>query len=798
MLSKRLENVLTSAVRTVRRRNHEYLTLEHLLFALAEEETGRDILVNCGVDVNRLLQQLERFFQDHLEVMSGSTSSEVVQTLGVQRVLQRAILQMQSSGKSKVEVGDVIAAMFDEDDSYAVYFLKSHGVARLDVLEYISHGMPKDQEWRPEEEPSPQPLERKKDDSKADAKNGKALEQFTHDLVEQAQEGRIDPLIGRNPELERTVQVLARRRKNNPLFVGDPGVGKTAMAEGLALRIANGDVPESFLDARIFALDMGALLAGTKYRGDFEVRMKGVIAELQKIPGAILFIDEIHTIVGAGATSGGTLDASNILKPVLASGAVRCMGSTTYEEFKNHFEKDRALSRRFQKIEISEPTVDECVDILKGLRGYYEEHHGVHYTLPALKAAVELSSKHINDRYLPDKAIDVIDEAGAAFKLKRPEGAKNNNISLQDIEKVVARIARVPIQTVSATDRNQLENLEPEIKKNVYGQDDAVEVIVRAIMRSRAGLREPNRPTGSFLLYGPTGVGKTELARQLAAKMGVSFHRYDMSEYMEKHAVARLIGAPPGYIGFEQGGLLTDAIRKTPYAVVLLDEIEKAHPDMFNILLQVMDYATLTDNNGRKADFRHVVLLMTTNAGAREMSAAHIGFGAATGTDLSYKGREALEKMFSPEFRNRLDGIVGFKPLQPEIMERIVDKFIKEMEDQMRERRVNIVLSNAARTYLAEKGYDPSFGARPLGRIIQEEIKDRLAQEVLFGCLQKGGEVRIDYVKPEAVKVKSKGRGKAQKALDKAPAPEESGITFVFSEGRCAKSRMPVEPAPAI
>ncbi len=781
MLSKRLENVLTSAVRIVRRRNHEYLTLEHLLFALAEEESGRDILVNCGVDVDRLQRQLERFFQDHLEVMSGSPSSEVVQTLGVQRVLQRAILQMQSSGKSKVEVGDVIAAMFDEDDSYAVYFLKSHGVARLDVLEYISHGLPKEQEWRPEMD-NPQPLERKKEEPKTETKNGKALEQFTHDLVAQAREGLIDPLIGRGPELERTVQVLTRRRKNNPLFVGDPGVGKTAMAEGLALRIARGEVPEAFLNARVFALDMGALLAGTKYRGDFEVRMKGVISELQKIPGAILFIDEIHTIVGAGATSGGTLDASNILKPVLASGAVRCIGSTTYEEYKNHFEKDRALSRRFQKVEISEPSVEECVDILKGLRSYYEEHHKVHYTLPALRAAVELSAKHINDRYLPDKAIDVIDEAGAAFRLKKPEGIKNNTISLQDIEKVVAGMARVPIQSVSAADRNQLENLEPQIKSVVYGQDEAVEVVVRAIMRSRAGLRQPNRPTGSFLLYGPTGVGKTELARQLAATMGVSFHRYDMSEYMEKHAVARLIGAPPGYIGFDQGGLLTDAIRKTPYAVVLMDEIEKAHPDLFNILLQVMDYATLTDNNGRKADFRHVVLLMTTNAGAREMSSGHIGFGSVAAPDLSYKGREALEKMFSPEFRNRLDGIVGFKPLQPEIMERIVDKFIHEMEEQMRERRVNVELSDAARTYLARKGYDPAFGARPLGRIIQEEIKDRLAHEVLFGCLQKGGTVRLDYVQPEEGVDDASGSG---------------GITFVFTEGRCLRAQRKAEPAMA-
>ncbi len=761
MLSKRLENVLTSAVRTVRRRNHEYLTLEHLLYALLEEQQGRDILTHCGVDVDRLHNQLERFFQDHMEVMHGSPSSEVVQTLGVQRVLQRAILQMQSAGKSKVDVGDVLAAIFDEDDSYAVYFLKSHGVARLDILEYISHGLPKDDEWQLQD---PKPLEHKKEETKGSAKSNKALEQFTVDLVRQAKEGLIDPLIGRGPELERTVQVLSRRRKNNPLFVGDPGVGKTALAEGLALRIANGEVPKTFLDAKIFALDMGALLAGTKYRGDFEVRMKGVIAELQTVPGAILFIDEIHTIVGAGATSGGTLDASNILKPVLASGAVRCIGSTTYEEFKNHFEKDRALSRRFQKIEIPEPSLDECIDILKGLRSYYEEHHGVHYTLPALKAAVELSSRHINDRYLPDKAIDVIDEAGAIFKLKHAEGAKNNTISPADIEKVISRMARVPVQNVSSSDRFLLENLEPQLKTVVYGQDAAVETIVRSIMRSRAGLRQPDRPTGSFLLYGPTGVGKTELAKQLAQSLGVQFLRFDMSEYMEKHAVARLIGAPPGYIGFDQGGLLTDSIRKNPYAVLLLDEIEKAHPDLFNILLQVMDYATLTDNNGRKADFRHVIILMTTNAGAREMNAAHLGFGSGGKVeDVSYRGKQALEKMFSPEFRNRLDGIVGFKSLQFEVMERIVEKFIKEVEQQMQDRKIGIELTDSARSYLAKKGYDPSFGARPLGRVIQDELKDKLAHEVLFGCLQKGGTVVVDH-DPERP----------------AAAEGESGLTFTF------------------
>ena len=648
MLSKRLENVLTVAVREVKRRHHEYLTLEHLLLAMVREHVGKEILLNCGADVPRLEQQLEQFFSEHMETLPEVSAAEVIQTLGVQRVLQRAILQMQSAGKNKVEVGDVLAAMFEEDDSYAVYFLKSHGVTRLDVLEYISHGMPKEGDW-PEEEPAPQegkPFQT----GPAPKKQQSLLEQFTIDLTQRARDGGIDPLIGRADELQRTVQVLSRRRKNNPLFVGDPGVGKTAMAEGLALKIVQGEVPGAFAEARIFALDMGALLAGTKYRGDFEQRLKGVIAELQKVEGAILFVDEIHTLVGAGATSGGSMDASNILKPVLASGAVRCIGSSTYEEFKNHFEKDRALSRRFQKIEISEPTTAECVDILKGLRPYYEEHHGVHYTLPALKAAVDLSSRHLADRYLPDKAIDVIDEAGAVLKLEGRADRKNNNISPSDIEKVVARMARIPAQRISASDKVRLGNLEEDLKKVVYGQDDAIESLSMAILRSRAGLRQPGRPTGSFLLYGPTGVGKTELARQLAHSLGVQFLRFDMSEYMEKHAVARLIGAPPGYVGFDQGGMLTDSIRKNPHAVLLLDEIEKAHPDLFNILLQVMDYATLTDNTGRKADFRHVILLMTTNAGAREMSAKSIGFSKAEEEDRSYKGKEALEKLFSPEF----------------------------------------------------------------------------------------------------------------------------------------------------
>ena len=732
MLSKKLEQVLTSAVKEVKRRHHEYLTLEHLLYAMLLEETGRDILVHCGANVVRLKHQLERFFTDHMETLPQETNAEVVQTLGVQRVLQRAIMQMQSSGKTQVEVGDVLAATFDEEDSYAVYYLKSHGISRLDVLEYISHGGGK--EAAPEGAGSGE--ER---DGKA---GGSALEQYTVDLVAKARKGEIDPLIGRDNELTRTIHVLLRRRKNNPIFVGDPGVGKTALAEGLALRIVGGDVPEGFQDTLIYALDMGALLAGTKYRGDFEQRLKSVLAELEQKPGAILFVDEIHTIVGAGATSGGTLDASNILKPVLGSGKLRCIGSTTYEEYKNHFEKDRALSRRFQKIDVGEPTVEEAVEILKGLRSYYEAHHGVRYTPAAIRSAVELSSRHINDRFLPDKAIDVIDEAGAVRKLAgtTAKGA----IGVAEVEKVVAAMAKIPAARVTSSDKVRLENLEGELKNLVFGQNDAVDAIAKAILRSRAGLANAGKPTGSFLLAGPTGVGKTELAKQLAAVLGVHFLRFDMSEYMEKHAVARLIGAPPGYVGFDQGGMLTDAIRKHPYAVLLLDEIEKAHPDMFNILLQVMDYATLTDNNGRKADFGHVILLMTTNAGAREMSTKNIGFGGSKASDAADKGIKAIERLFSPEFRNRLDGIIGFKSLTPEVMDRIVSKYIRELNTQMAEKRVFVRLTPLAVAKLAEKGFDADYGARPLARVIQVEIKDTLAQEMLFGKLQKGGEAIID------------------------------------------------------
>ncbi|GAB6035638.1 ATP-dependent Clp protease ATP-binding subunit ClpA [Fundidesulfovibrio butyratiphilus] len=736
MLSKKLERVLTEAVKEVKRRNHEYLTLEHLLWAILGEESGKSILIHCGANVVRLKHQLERFFVEHMEILPESQTSEVVQTLGVQRVLQRAIMQMQAAGKDTVEVGDVLAALFEEDDSYAVYFLKSHGVNRLDVLECIAHA---------------QEFENYRQDSTADSKSGaaqpngkeqSALSQFTQELVEKARAGKVDPIIGRADELTRTVQVLARRRKNNPLFVGDPGVGKTALAEGLALKIAQGDVPAAFKSAKIFALDMGSLLAGTKYRGDFEARMKSVINELTATPGAILFVDEIHTIVGAGATSGGTLDASNILKPVLASGAIRCIGSTTYEEFKNHFEKDRALSRRFQKIDVPEPSKEEAVDILKGLQPYYEKHHGVRYTLGSLRSAVELSSRHLSDRYLPDKAIDVIDEAGAVYQLSGRQG--KNLIGVGDVEKVISRMARIPAQRVSSSDKTRLSNVEGELGRLIFGQDQAIAILAKAIKRSRAGLAPAGKPTGNFLLAGPTGVGKTELAKQLANVLGMNFVRFDMSEYMEKHAVARLIGAPPGYVGFEQGGLLTDAIRKNPHTVLLLDEIEKAHPDMFNILLQVMDYATLTDNNGRKADFSHVILLMTSNAGAREMSSKSIGFGKAKEEDFSAHGKKAIEKLFSPEFRNRLDAVVNFSPLSSEIMEMIVGKYLAELNVQLKDKKVTVDLTPRAVTWLAEKGHDPAYGARPLARLVQEKLKDPLADELLFGKLQKGGLVVAD------------------------------------------------------
>ena len=766
MIGKRLQAALNAAVGEVRVRNHEYLTLEHLLYAIAGEEQGKGILEGCGADVTALRARLEEFFGTHLESLPEDMTTEVVQTLGVQRVLQRAFRHIQSAGRPLVEIGDVLAALFDEDDTYAVYFLKTQGVSRLDVLEYISHAMP---------EAGDDAMDGDDEGDGGASTRADALAQYATDLTARAREGRIDPLIGREDELERTVQVLSRRRKNNPLFVGDPGVGKTAIAEGLALRIAVGAVPESFRKARVYALDMGSLLAGTKYRGDFEARLKAVISELSRQPDAILFIDEIHTIVGAGATSGGSMDASNILKPVLASGAIRCIGSTTHEEYRNHFEKDRALSRRFQKIDIGEPTQEECVEILKGLKEHYEEHHAVRYTLPALRAAVELSARYVNDRLLPDKAIDVIDEAGAAMRLRA--GFKPGaSVSVQDVERVVARMAHVPPRSISSSDRDRLKTLENDLGKAVFGQEAAVAVVARSILRARAGFGREDRPTGSFLFYGPTGVGKTELARSLAKRLGVAFLRYDMSEYMEKHAVSRFIGAPPGYVGYDQGGQLTEAVRRTPYAVVLLDEMEKAHPDIFNVLLQVMDYATLTDNTGRKADFRNVVLIMTSNAGVREMSAPSIGFTGGGVEDVTAKGRKAVETLFSPEFRNRLDALVPFGSLAPEVMERIVDKFVREVENGLRERRVRLELTAAARQRLAEKGFDPAFGARPLRRVIRTAIEDELAKEMLFGRLRKGGTVHVDAL-PQAPKTAGvAGQGGA------TPDAASLGLQFSYRE----------------
>jgi ATP-dependent Clp protease ATP-binding subunit ClpA len=734
MINKELSATLGFAVREAKKRRHEYVSIEHILFAILNDPTGVEIIESCGGNVEELANALENFFEEKIERIPEGDDYVLQQTIGFQRVIQRAVNHARSAEKNEVAVSDVLASIFLEKDSHAEYFLREQGITRLDVLNYISHNIPRD----PFSESSSELAKPGREERR---KKTSALELFTINLVKLAAEGKLDPLIGRETEIERTMQVLCRRRKNNPVFVGDPGVGKTALAEGLAQKVQKGDVPDLLKDVQIFSLDLGGLLAGTKFRGDFEQRLKGVIAELQRKPKAILFIDEIHTIVGAGATSSGSMDASNILKPVLASGEIRCIGSSTYEEYKNHFEKDRALSRRFEKIEISEPPVSETIQILKGLRSRYEKHHGIVYTDAALKAAAELSAKFLNDRYLPDKAIDVIDEAGAFIRLSGPSHRKKINPA--DIEKIIAKMARIPTQSVSTSDKAKLENLGDGLKSVVFGQDGAIKALVTSIKRSRAGLGTPERPVGCFLFTGPTGVGKTEVSRQVASILGVEFIRFDMSEYMEKHTVARLIGAPPGYIGFDQGGLLTDAIRKHPHSVLLLDEIEKAHPDIFNILLQVMDHATLTDNNGRKADFRNVILMMTSNAGSREMSAQTIGFGDVH-KDAQFKGQKAIEKLFSPEFRNRLDETITFNPLTHEIMEMVVDKFMKELNAQLAVKKVSLTISPKVRSWLAEKGYDPRYGARPLSRVIQKEIKDVLSDEILFGRLHNGGRLSID------------------------------------------------------
>ncbi len=734
MLGRDLQKILHVALQDVQRRRHEFLTLEHLLYAMAIESKGRILLEGCGASPAVLREQLEGFFAFHMETRVDEASEEIMQTESVQRVLGNSLRQIRAAGRELVELGDVLAAIMEEDEAYASFYLKKQGVSRADVLEYISHGGGG----------SGSSGTKKVVHGEGDEDDGQgdALSKYTVDLTAKAKEGKVDPLVGRESELDRIVEVLCRRRKNNPLFVGEPGVGKTAMAEGLALRIVEGKIPDIFKEARIFALDMGALLAGARYRGDFEGRLKNVIAAVTKIPHAILFIDEIHTIVGAGSTSGGAMDASNLLKPVLANGEIRCMGSTTHEELRNHLEKDRALSRRFQRIDIKEPSVDECLAILQGLQSRYAEHHNVVYAPATLKAAVDLSARHVQEKMLPDKAIDVMDEAGAAVSLKANH--KKTKVTVSDIERIVARMAGIPERSVSGRERERLATLEQDVLAKVFGQEQAVGLTVKAILRARAGINRENRPAGSFLFYGPTGVGKTELAKQLAERLGVQFLRYDMSEYMEKHAVSRLIGAPPGYVGYDQGGQLTEAIRKAPYSLVLLDEIEKAHPDIFSVLLQVMDYGTLTDNTGRKADFRNVILIMTSNAGVREMNAGSLGFAKLKTVDVTEKGLKAVEKTFAPEFRNRLDALIPFQGLTPELMTHIVDKFVGQLATSLKDKKVKIKLTDAARTWFATKGYDAAYGARPLQRLLRSELEDALAQELLFGKLVKGGIVTVD------------------------------------------------------
>ncbi|HET9553507.1 MAG TPA: ATP-dependent Clp protease ATP-binding subunit ClpA [Anaeromyxobacteraceae bacterium] len=736
-VSKELQQTLQAAVAEARRRRHEYVTLEHLLHAMVKDKVASEVLLACGADLPLLQKELEEYLDRTLESLDGQQEPE--QTAAFQRVLQRAAWHVQGTGRTELNAGDVLVAITRERGSHAVYLLEKQGVRRLDILQYISHGISKDGAGGGPSGGEGEGGERDEEGPPATVKD--PFRAFTVNLVERAAQGLIDPLIGRDAEIERTIQVLCRRRKNNPVFVGDPGVGKTAIVEGLALRIHEKKVPAVLAEAAIYSLDMGALLAGTKFRGEFEQRLKGVIAGVKKIPNAILFIDEIHTIVGAGATSGSSLDASNLLKPGLASGELRCIGSTTYQDYKATFERDHALARRFQKIEVGEPSIEDTVKILRGLKKVYEDHHGVEYTPRAIRAAAELSAKHINDRKLPDKAIDVLDEAGARDRM-RAESKRHRRITARDVERVVARIAKIPEKTVSADDKSALQNLEPELRKVIFGQDAAIEAIAAAVKLGRSGLGSPEKPTGCFLFSGPTGVGKTEVAKQLARILGTEFLRFDMTEYQEKHTVSRLIGAPPGYVGFDQGGLLTDAIRKTPYAVLLLDEIEKAHPDIYNLLLQVMDHATLTDNNGRKADFRNVVLVMTTNAGAQELSARRVGFGSEA--QAPGNARAAIERTFSPEFRNRLDAWVSFDSLPAEVVAKIVDKFVAELAAQLLEKKVALELTPAGRAWFAEHGFDPKMGARPMARLVQNELKKPLAEKILFGELQEGGTVRIE------------------------------------------------------
>ncbi len=735
MLSSELEYCLNEAYQRARDARHEYMTVEHLLLSILDAPRVREILKACGADLARLSGELQKFIDETTPALAADDDREVQPTLGFQRVLQRAVFNVQSSGKKEVTVANVLVAIFSEKQSHAAYLLSLQDVTRLDIVNFISHGLPSSGEGReaPREETGAGEREAAEENAAG------ALEKYTVNLNAQALAGRVDPLIGRRLEVQRTIEILCRRRKNNPLYVGEAGVGKTAIAEGLARLVVEKQVPDVLANCTIYALDMGALIAGTKYRGDFEKRLKGVVTELKKKPGAILFIDEIHTVIGAGAASGGVMDASNLIKPVLANGELRCIGSTTYQEYRGIFEKDHALARRFQKIDVVEPSVAETIEILRGLKSRFEEHHGIAYADDALVAAAELAERHINDRHLPDKAIDVVDEAGASLRLK-PEAEREKTVTVAHVEAVVARIARIPAKNVSTSDREVLANLQRNLKLVIFGQDAAIDALAAAIKMSRAGLGDERHPVGSFLFSGPTGVGKTEVTRQLAIALGVEFLRFDMSEYMERHTVSRLIGAPPGYVGFDQGGLLTEAVSKQPHCVLLLDEIEKAHPDVFNLLLQVMDHGTLTDNNGRKADFRHVIIVMTTNAGAADMSRASIGF---TQQDHASDGMEAVKRIFSPEFRNRLDAIIQFAPLDATTIERVVDKLVIEIEAQLEQKGVTISVDDDARHWIARRGYDPKMGARPMARVLQEHVKRPLAEELLFGKLANGGHVRV-------------------------------------------------------